>query len=162
MPDPVKNVRGFSATGVLRCGRAAPLTVGRGPVPRHARPCQKRSRLLGYGHFACRSSRPPHRRARSCASPCPSLSKTSAASRLRAFFVAVERSRGTGPRATMQRRLFSSGSRRIGPRATVEQRFSFFCKTLTKNRISRKIKLIVNILAIFRKKMFDIYCIFRV
>ena len=91
--------------------KTAPFTVGRGPVPRRASieretalVCVRFSRRSGdRGGLspALRYPKPPfHRRARACPSPC--LDREGNGLGLRAFVAQVRRSRGTGPRATIQ------------------------------------------------------------
>ena len=101
----------------LRCRSGLPFTVGRGPVPRHARD-DERSRGTGpratvsgkmlrgssdregqalalrYAEWA-----PFHRRAGACPPPCPGCD---------------ERSRGTGPRATVVGKTLRGSSDREG------------------------------------------------
>ena len=77
-------------------------TVGRGPVPRHA--TLARDRPSRYGE----RSGPLYRRAGACPPPCRDREKTDRRlpphTRLSS---AMQRSRGTGPRATVKKRLLT-------------------------------------------------------
>ena len=110
--------------------RPPPFTVGRGPVPRRASigktalVCvrfSRRSNDRGGQAPALRYARPSpfHRRARACPSPCLDWGNGLG---LRAFFAQVERSRGTGPRATGQ-----EGSLRHTPFGSRRSRTTIFC-----------------------------------
>ena len=110
-----KKHRGGQAPALQDRGNAA-ANVGRGPVPRRASIVIKNVRgLWGIGRFSCRSDdrggqtlalqekgTPVNRRARACPSPCIDRDKKRPwPLGHRAFFVQVGRSRGTGPRATI-------------------------------------------------------------
>ena len=90
----------------------AALTVGRGPVPRHAtiaRKPDRRPRATRYGACNDRGGQAPalryrnsraYRRARACPSPCNDREETRSQAEGHALR-GMQRSRGTGPRATV-------------------------------------------------------------